>query len=464
MTVSGELAREARELTFEALPPPVVHEAKRRLIDTLGCAIGGCASEDSKIIQDVVRELGSPPEATVVGSGLRTSAGDAALANGVMVRYTEAMDEGYRTSEGVATCGHSGEVIPCIVAVGERQHSTGKEVIAAIVLGYQLMIRFANLVGHHAVADLVKLGWRNDLPTSYIYPLVVGRLLGLDEAQMVNAVGISGAFAGQLCVLDMEGEELTMSRDLACPFPARQAILAALMAKKGFTGPDRVFEGRAGFAEAFTRGKIDLTKLTQRDKDFSILYTGTKSHACNGRLIGAVQATLSLVKEHDIRPEQVAQVSIAGTSRMIEHMSDPARRHPKTKHEADTSTYYTVAAAIIDRALGLDQFTPEKLQDPKVRELSDRVVVSGDPELERFHGPGIVEITTKDGAKYRCRVDIPKGNPANPMSDSELEEKFRSMAAKYMDDAQIREVIATIYNLDKLDDIGQLTENLIFAR
>ena len=314
---------------------------------------------------------------------------------------------------------------------------------------------------------IAELGWTNEITIYYIVPLVAGKLLGLDEEQMENAVGISGSFVGVLEALDDPLEGRNMARDLRFPFPAYQGILGALMAQEGFTGPSRVFEGRHGFAEVIARGNIDLERLTQREEDFSILHTGTKRFACFGRMIGSLLATLTLVNEHDIRPEQVAQVRVTTQPRVLEEgfAGDPeAHRYPQTKQSADHNLFYATAVAIVDRAVTPEQFTSEKLQDPRVRELIGKVVLNIDPQLARFHSAGIVEIDTKGGATYTCRVDNPRGKPENPMEDVEIEEKFRSMAAKFMDESQIQEFIATVYDLDKLDDIGQLTKTLVFRR
>jgi 2-methylcitrate dehydratase len=143
-------------------------------------------------------------------------------------------------------------------------------------------------------------------------------------------------------------------------------------------------------------------------------------------------------------------------------LADPVkRRHPNNKYTADHSLYYTTAVAIVDRAVGPEQFSEQKLWDPRVRELLDKISVEADPSLEEFSSPGIAEITTKKGEKYSCAIRHPKGHPMNPVTDADLEEKFRSMAAKFMDESQMNHVIDCIYNLENLEDIGGLVELLV---
>lgn len=207
---------------------------------------------------------------------------------------------------------------------------------------------------------------------------------------------------------------------------------------------------------------MDLEKLRQPRKDWTILNTWIKNFAAEGRIHGHIEATLTLVKEHNIKPEDVAEVRIKSTSRVYQRMGNPAtRRYPKTKETADHSSYYTTAIAILDRAMGPEQFSDEKLQDPRVRALVDKVVVEADPELDKFSAPGIVEIITNSGQRYRCEVLQPKGHPVNPMTDADVEEKFRSMAGKFMGEQQMKQIVDTLYNLEKLDDIGTLVKLLV---
>src|SRR5262249_7586763 len=147
----------------------------------------------------------------------------------------------------------------------------------------------------------------------------------------------------------------------------------------------------------------------------------------------------------------VAEVRIRGTSHTYRSMANAAtRRYPKNAETAGHSSFYTTAIAILDRAVGPEQFSEEKIKDPRVRELADKISVEADPKLEEFVSPGVVEITTKKGEKYRCEVLRPKGHPMNPMTDADVEEKFRSMAGKFMDDRHMSRIVDTVYNLEKL--------------
>jgi len=460
MGVARELAKYATSLTFQDLPPDVIHQTKRLVLDTLGCAIGGYDSEANRAIQELIKELGHPEETTVFGSGLKTSCLNAALVNGVMVRYLDYNDTAFiLQGETYRTGYHPSEVIPPILALGERQHLSGRDVITAIVVGYDLSISFLEgVIG----PGMEKKGWNGDTRGAYIMPLMAGKLLGLNENQIENAVGIAGSCHAVLGILDTPAEEYTMTKNIRFPTMSYAGIMAAMLAKKGFTGPTTIIEGNDGFVQVIMNGEYDLTKLIPTKGKFAIRETCIKSITADFSSHGHLTATLKLVKENDIKPEDVAEVRITTSKRCAEHTGDPVKKYPKNKETADHSSYYLTAIAIIDRQIGPEQFTPEKFQNPKVRELIDKVILKGDPDLDKARPAGISEIVSKQGKKYQCRVDYPRGHARNPMTDEEIVGKFKSMASKYMSDKQTNQIIDTVFALDKLGDIGKLNGLMVF--
>lgn len=460
--MARELAKYATSLTFQDLPPDVIHQTERVVLDTLGCAIGGYASESSQGIQEYIKEAAYPEEATIFGSGLRTSCLNTALANGAMVRYLDYNDTAFILQGEIYRTGyHPSEVIPAILALAERQHLSGSDVITAIVMGYDLSLSFLEgVVG----PGMEKKGWNGDSRGAYIMPLIAGKMLGLNENQMENAVGISGSCHAVLGILDTPAEEYTMTKNIRFPMMAYSGILAAMLAQKGFTGPTTIIEGHDGFVETIMGGEYDLSKIVPRKGKFAIRETCIKSIIADFSSHGHLTATLNLVKENDIKPEDVAEVRITTSKRCAEHTGDPVKKYPKNKETADHSSYYLTAIAIIDRQIGPDQFSPEKFQDPKVRALIDKVILQGDPNLDKVRPAGISEITTRQGKKYQCQVDFPRGHARNPMTDEEIMGKFKNMASKYMSDRRMREIIDTVFELDKLDDVGKLNRLVVFEQ
>jgi 2-methylcitrate dehydratase len=460
MSAARKLAEYAFHFISQDLPGDVIHQTKRMVLDTLGCAIGGYESEARRAIEAYVKESGHPGEATVFGSGMRTSCLNAALANGAMVRYLDYNDTAFIIrGETYRTGYHPSEVIPAVLALGERQRLPGRDVITAIVLGYNLSLAF--LEGAIGVG-MEKKGWNGDTRGAYIMPLIAGKLLGLNEIQMENAVGIAGSCHAVLGILDTPTEEYTMTKNIRFPTMSYAGIMAAMLAQKGFTGPTTIIEGHDGFAETIMGGEYDLSKIVPRKGKLAIRETCIKSIIADFSSHGHLTATLKLVREHDIKPDDVTEIRITTSKRCAEHTGDPIKKYPKNKETADHSSYYLTAIAIIDRQIGPDQFSPDKYQDPRVRKLIDKIILQGDANLDKVRPAGISEIMTKQGKRFQCRVDYPRGHARNPMTDEEIIEKFRSLAKKHMSDKQISQLSETVFELDKLDDIGKLNRLMVF--
>jgi 2-methylcitrate dehydratase len=462
ISAARKIAEYAFNFSFQDLPKDVVHQTKRVLLDTLGCAIGGYDSEARQAIEEYVKESGHPEEATLFGSGLKTGCPNATLANGAMVRYLDYNDTAFIIhGETYRTGYHPSEVIPPILALAERQHLSGRDAITAIVLGYDLSLSFLEAV---TGPGMEKKGWNGDTRGAYIMPLVAGKLLGLDASQMENAVGICGSCHAVLGILDAPAEEYTMTKNIRFPVMAYAGMMAAMLALKGFTGPTTVIEGDGGFVQAIMKGDYDLNKVVPKKGKFAIRETCIKSIIADFSTHGHLTATLKLAREYDIKPEDIAEIRITTSRRCAEHTGNPIKKYPKNKETADHSSYYLTAIAIIDRQIGPDQFIQRKFQDPRARELIDKVVLEGDPSLDKVRPAGISKIVMKQGRVYQCRVDYPRGHARNPMTDEEIIEKFKSMASKYMSDRQMKTLIQTVFELDQLDDISKLIKLMVFKK
>ncbi len=460
MTVARNLAEYALALRFQDIPREAVSQAKRLLLDSLGCAIGGYDSDASKIIQGVVKRLRGPEEATIIGSGLKTSCLNAVLANGAMLRYLDYNDVAFvKASDGYRYY-HPSETIPTVLALGEREHISGEEAIAAIVLGYDASFWFMDgIVG----PGIEQKGWNQDTRGAYVIPLIAGRILGLQTSQIENAIGVSAGCHGVLGILDSPSETLTMAKNIRFPAMAHGAILATMLAQDGFTGPTNVIEGQGGFVDAIMRGDYDLAKLSNNKERHTI--SGNcciKSIIADYSAHGHLLATLNIVREHNLRPEDIAQIRIRGSHRCVEHTGDAAKKFPGNKETADHSSYYLTAIAIIDREIGPDQFSPGKYADPRVIELIHKITLEADAELDGARYAGITKITTVEGKSFESRVDIPKGHPENAMTDEEIVEKFCGMASKRMKGSQMDQIVNTVFDLERLDDIGKLNGAMTF--
>jgi 2-methylcitrate dehydratase len=255
-----------------------------------------------------------------------------------------------------------------------------------------------------------------------------------------------------------------MTKNIRFPMMSYAAIMAAMLAGKGFTGPAGMIEGHDGFVHSVMDGEYDVERLLDFKGKFAIRETCIKSIIADFSSHGHLTATLTIAREYDIKPEQVAEIRITTSKRCAEHTGDPVKKYPKNKETADHSSYYLTAIAIVDRQIGPNQFTPEKYNDPRVKDLIGKVTLTGDPSLDKSRPAGISEIVTKDGKTYRVRVDHPRGHARNPMTDQEVIAKFKDMASVRMTETQMNRLVESVLALDKLGDIGEFLKLTVFEK
>lgn len=456
-TVAHQVARYALALGIAQLPAPVVHQAKRCLLDALGCALGGYDAPAREICEATVAELGGTPEATVIGSGTRTSAPNAALLNSLLVRFLDFNDLGGG--------GHNSDAIPSLLAVAERERSSGADFLAAIVVSYELGARFGDAVTPSVVGvpihgSLEEKGWTKDIRAGFNQPPALGRLMGLTESQIANAIGICMSHTLPLGILDAHREENTMAKNIRFGWAAHDAIISCMLAKRGFTGPVHIVESDVGVRNVVARGEMDLMRLT----DFAgwrILKARFKTLAANGSTHGHVLATLGLVNEHDLRPDQIAEVRLRTPVREAKHTTAPPKKYPRNAESADHSAFYANALVIKERAFGADSIDPAKFTDHVVLDLIDRITVQADPGLGYYEGAS--EILTTDGRRLEKHVTQPHGFGDDPLTDRELEDKFHDLASRRLADRRVRQLAETCWRIDELDDLAPLVELLVFG-
>jgi 2-methylcitrate dehydratase len=449
-SIAYQYARYALSLNYEILPAEVVHQAKRCLLDDSGCAIGAYKAPGRPMVEEVIKKIGGSEDATVFCSGLRTTTLNATLVNSFLVRYLDYNDMGGG--------GHNSDSIPAILAVAESEKANGQDFLTALVISYELGARFSDAQGGHTSYE--SKGWTIDIRGGVSIPPALGRLMGLDESQIANAIGICASHALPLGILDTNREENTMSKNLRFGLVTYDAILACLLAKQGFTGPVRVVEGESGIREVIMKGDMDLERLV----DFSgwrILNTRYKNLCANGSSFGHVLATLAIVKENDLKPEDIASVRLRTGLRESRHTASLVKKYPRDAENADHSAFYANAIAIKERHFGPEAFSPEKYNDPVILDLIEKISVEPDPDMSEHSIQGISEIVTRDGRKFEKRVDTPHGFASDPLTDGELEEKFREMASKYFSESRIQKIFNTIWNAEKLDDIGKLMSLMV---
>ncbi len=461
--VTYQLARFVIGLNYESLPPEVIHEAKRALIDSLGVAIGAYMYAPGRpVCEAIARDLGGPEEARLFGSGMRTSALNAALVNSFLIRFQDYNDVAVGSHIRGFHGGHGSDSIGSVLAVCEREKANGKDFITSLVTAYELADRVSTGLDKRSTGTPALPPSRVsllDARASLCMPPVLGKLMRLNEDQIANAIAICAHHSFSLGVIMRE--EPNMCKDIRFGFIAHDAILSCIMAKNGYTGPVRVFESESGLTGLSQAINTQLTlnpTIEKETNNWHILDTRYKYYRGCAGLQGQIQATLAIVTENDLKPEDIESVNIKCVSMMA--MARPLYKYPRVAEAADHSPYYANAIAIKERHLGADSYEPEKFTDPVVIDLIDRITVERATDLSGEGG--ISEITTKDGRHFIKRVDNPHGLYEDPLTDEELEDKFRSMASKCMGEEQIQKIFDTVWNLEKLDDMSKLTALMVW--
>jgi len=452
-TISRQWADFAVTLHYGMLPAAVVTEAKRFLFDSLGCALGGYLVEDARIYLEVLRAMGGKPESTVIGSGEKTSANLAALANSLMIRTMDYNDIYWKQDPS-----HPSDLIPAALSAGEVCDRSGKDVIVAIVLAYEFEQRLCEF----AFPGIRERKWHHATLTQLVSPVVAGRMFGLTVEQIVNAIGISGCHNFTPGVV--AAGSLTMMKNTVDPLAVQSGVIAAQLAAQGYIGPEQILEGKEGFIDTLG-GKFDLDILVNSlGENFRILECSMKAFPVEALSHSPISAVLALVTENDIRPVDVAKVVVKVTHRAKDILADPSKYHPTTKETADHSLPYVIAAAIVDRKITPAEFSREKIMSSKIRAQLPKIEVVADEKIEAAF-PRLkaaeVEITLTNGKQFTKWMDFPKGDYRAPMSESELWTKFHSLADPVLSRSRQQQIGETIWQLEKLPNIGELMNLLI---
>ena len=447
-TVTATMSQWAAELKFEDVSPEAVNQAKRFLLDSIGCALGGYQQHDVIIALKVLSEIAGPGKATVIGSVEKMDAVSASLANALMIRCMDYNDIYWKQDPS-----HPSDIFPAALACCERAGSDGRELIVGLVLGHEFEMRLCET----AFPGIRERGWHHATLTAFVSPIVAGRMLHLSAEQIQHAIGISGSAR---CTLGaVTAGKLTMMKNTVDPMATQSGVLAALLAESGYTGPKHVIEGKEGLVHCLGP-EWKLNCLTEGlGESWRITQCGMKAFPTEALTHTPISAVLTLVKDNDLRPDDIAKVYIRTTARGADILSDPSKYDPHTKETADHSLPYVISAAIADQQVTPAQFTPGKIMDPVIRAQLNKIVVTADPEIEQAF-PAlqrvIARIQTVDGREFSKQLDYPKGDPRNPLTDEEVEEKFEALAEPVMSRDTRRRAMDAIWNLEKQSSVAEM--------
>jgi 2-methylcitrate dehydratase len=447
-TITETVARWACDLSYEHLTPEAIDAAKRFLYDTLGCALGGAQVHDCQIFLDHYRNLQQPGPCTVIGAGDKMNPVAAAMLNALMVRAMDYNDIYWKQDPS-----HPSDLASAPLAIAEWKHLSGKDLLVGLVLGWDITQRLC----HIAVPGIRERGWHHATLMAYAVPVVAGRMLGLTWEQVQHAIGICSCHRFTLgCAV---AGKLTMMKNTVSPMATRDGVEAALLAQKGYTGPEGVIEGKEGMEHCLGEG-WDYSWITDNLGDrFMIMDCGMKSFPIEALMHSPVSATLSIVKEHDLQPEDIESILIESIARAADILSDPAKYEPESKESADHSLPYCIAAAVTDRMVTPKQFKDVRLWDERLRAQMKKLKVVANAEFEAaFPAKQCTRVTIKttDGRELTSEREIPKGDPRDPMTIEELDQKFAALSEPIMSDKRRAELKTAVFDIENCDDVAKL--------
>ncbi len=445
MTIAEYLSNYSRALQFSDLPKQVIHESKRRVIDSFGCAIGAFDAEPCRIARKVAQSVNISKGATILGTSEKTLPGLAAFANGTMIRYLDYNDT-YLSKEPA----HPSDNIAAALAVAETESVSGKDLITAIVLAYEVQCRLCD------AASLRSRGWDHVTYGTFSTALCSAKLMKLSKESTKHALGLAGV--ANLALRQTRVGELSMWKGCAFANVARNGVFAALLAREGMTGPAPIFEGEKGFMKLVS-GQFELQRFGSEKNPFKILETCIKHFPVEYHAQSAVEAALDLRREFRTKEGKnfmfsIKSVEIHTFDAAIEIIgSGNERWNPQTRETADHSLPYCVAAALMDGAITIDSFSPERIKDKKLHSFLQNVAVNEDKQFTRNYPKKMSTRITihTSGRKYEKQVDYPRGHPKNYMPDKELEKKFRILASKQLGKNKAEKVLNSLWNLEKMN-------------
>lgn len=436
-TLADQLAEFALKTRFENLPDAVVTEARRRLIDSFGCAAGALHEPAPGIARRVASRFQGAPGATLFGGG-RSTADWGAFANGVHIRYLDCNDT-YLSLEPA----HPSDNWAAIMAVGEHVGADGRDWITAAAIAYEVQCRLCD------AASIRKRGWDHTTYGHLSTALAASRLLGLDHSRTVHALGIAGTTAAALRLT--RAGELSMWKGCAFAHAARNGVFAAWLAADGMTGPSPLFEGDMGFWQQ-TSGPFTIAQLGGPEaSDWMLPKTSIKFVPAEYHSQSAIAAAFEL-RPRIGDPSRIQGIEIATFRTAVEIIGqDPEKWRPKTRETADHSLPYCTAVALVDGTITADQFSPARLADPDLLDLVSRTRVIEDPDLTAGYPAGIpnrVTVTLDDGSILVREVAFPPGHDKNPLTDDQLFNKFRSLAEPALGNDRMHQLWERLTRID----------------
>jgi 2-methylcitrate dehydratase len=433
-------------LTPNALSSSAVHETCKRLIDTIGCAIGGYANEPASIARRMAAETSGEPPARVLGSGALTSIEMATFANTVMARYLDCNDT--YVSKG---SGHASDMIPACLAVADAHHASGKATVLAIAAAYEVYTALADVI------PLRDLGWDQGFFVVLGSAAGTAKLLNLSVEETANALSI--AVTSSIPTRQTRAGELSMWKGCATAAAARSGVFAALLAQKGMSGPTAAFEGRHGVWEQVTR-PFNLGRLGGNGVPFGVERTNLKFFPAEYHSQAPLWIALELREK--VRIDEIESIDVQTYYTAYSEIgSEPEKWHPKTRETADHSLPYLLAVGLSDGRITVDSFSEARIADPALHALMQRIRISENKAFTNEFPTKLVtqiDVTMRNGQRIVETASHPKGHAKNPMSDSDVESKFAGLCEDYIAPVHRAQLVEALWKVSEAKNVRSVLD------
>ncbi len=459
--VSYPLSEWACGLTFDNLSDAAIERAKAFWFDSLGCGLGGSQQEDAKILLAHHREMsGAGGPCTCFVSGFKTNPVDAAFLNSHMIRAMDFNDIYWK-----ADPSHPSDILGAPLALCEYRGLGGRDLIVATVIAYEVEMRLVE-IGRPGVREY---GWHHATLTGFAAPFSAGRVLGLNPKQMVAAVGICASRTGSLGAVT--AGKLTNMKNVVDPWTARMGVESAMLAARGFSGPEHIFDGKEGlfhvFGHSVSKGEpctFDAAGLladlpASKDAHYRIVDCGMKSFPIEALSHAPLTAMMKCVQENRIKAGDVAEIKVEVIARAADILGDPHKYRPTGKETADHSLPYCMAVGLVDGMVTPLQFRQARIEDRSLEPIMDMVKVVPNAEFESLfpkYQPSRVTLTLRDGRSFSKRVDVPKGDPRDPMTMDEIAVKARALGKEVVGEARVDQIRDCVMNLENEKSMARL--------
>jgi 2-methylcitrate dehydratase len=452
------LSQWAANLKYEDLSAEAIHAAKLFLFDSFGCALGGSQQHDVKIMLKHFKAMGGKKTCTAFVSGFETNPVDAAFLNALMIR---AMD--YNDIYWKADPCHPSDIIPGPLAICEMLRLGGRDLIVGTVIAYEIEMRLCEF----GAPGIREYGWHHATLTSIAAPIAAGAVLGLSAEEIQQAIGISAS--PSMCLGAVTAGKLTNMKNTVDPLATRSGVQGALLAQLGYSGPEHLIDGKESFTHCFEKfgGKFNMAMLTDnlpssKSDHYRVIDCGMKSFPIEALSHAPLTAMMKIVKEHELNANDVKEIKVEVIARAADILGDPAKYRPTSKETADHSLPYSLAVGLVDGMVTPLQFKEERIADTKLHAVMDKIKVVPNQEFEALFPkfqPSQVTITLANGKSYTQRVDVPKGDPRDPMTEEEIAVKFNALGEEVVGKKackQLRAMIMSIEKQKKLDKFFEL--------